>query len=468
MKLNDLENLIEQGESATLEFKKSTSNLKAAAETLCAFLNGKGGTVLIGISDDKKNIGQHVTDNTKQEIANVLRKFEPTANIETQYIDNNNNKQIIKLTAHLDIRSIPYSFDSRPYERKETSTSLMPQSRYQQLLLSRNMNPISWESQPAIGVSIDDLDHIEILQTLKDITKKKRLEFSLNSDNVSDILKRLKLLEGGQIINAAIVLFSKEIPGNYLQCVIRMARFRGNEKGDFIDSKHLFGNAFQLLKEAEYFINRNTAISSHFEKGNMARIDEPEYPFEAVREALINAICHREYGSPGSSITICIYDDRLEIASSGILPPSITLNDLKAAHTSHPRNPLIINVFFRRGFIEAMGIGTQEIFESCAAAKMKEPEFFEQAGSFVVRLWSRHYKTAIDDYDLLDRQRQILILVKDKPLQPKDILSNIKEKITDRTLRNDLQLLKKKGYLDSTGQGKKTLWFSTKNTHTRK
>lgn len=98
---------------------------------------------------------------------------------------------------------------------------------------------ISWESQRAIGVSLDDLDQEEITATLKDIIRIKRLESSLNGDDVMSVLKRMKLAEAGQITNAAVVLFAKEIPGNYLQCVIRMACFRGLEKGNFMttDSK---------------------------------------------------------------------------------------------------------------------------------------------------------------------------------------------------------------------------------------
>lgn len=468
MKIDDLGGFVQQGESETFEFKKSTANLKNAAETLCAFLNGKGGTVFMGVSDAKKIIGQDVTDQTRQEIANTLRKFEPTANIEVQYIDCGLGKKVIALTAHPDFRSVPYSFDGRAYERKESSTNLMPRNKYQQLLLSKNLNPVSWESQTAIGVTLDDLDQSEIIATLRDITRKKRLESSLDGDDVMSILKRLKLVEAGHITNAAIVLFAKEIPGNYLQCVIRMARFRGTEKGKFIDSKHVFGNAFQLLKEAENFINRNTAIASRFEKGKLARVDEPEYPFEAVREAIINAICHREYASQGGSITVTIYDDRLEIANSGILPPDITLDELKTTHISHPRNPRITNVFFRRGFIEAMGIGTQEILKSCALAKMKEPDFYEQAGAFVVRLWSNQYKVPLSEEEgLSERQKSILTLLESKPLAPHELLDALKEKISLRTLARELQSLKERGYVDSEGQGPKTRWFlSSRGTQT--
>jgi len=468
MKLYNLEDVIQQGESEVLEFKKSTSNLKSVAETLCAFLNGKGGRVLVGVSDSMRIIGQHVTDQTRQELANTLRKFEPTANIEISYVNAFSDRKVIVLTTHPDNRSIPYTFDGRAYERKESSTSLMPQSRYQQLLLSRNLNPQSWESQFSVGVSLDDLDPEEIIRTIEDIRNNKRVDAIINNDNIEDNLKRLKLIEAGQLTNAAVVLFAKDPPGNYMQCILRMARFKGIEKGNFIDSRQVFGNAFQLLREAENFINRNTAIVSNLRTGKLARDDQPEYPFDAVREALINAICHRDYGSPGGSITITIYDDRLEIANSGILPPEITLNDLKGPHTSHPRNMRIVNVFYRRGLIESMGIGTQEIIKSCLSVNMKEPKFFEQAGNFVVRLWSRHYKFITDDVDLSSRQRHILALLQDNALSPKDILSSLKENITDRTLRNDLQLLKEKGYVNSSGKGKQTLWFIDQNTKTRK
>lgn len=462
MDITELKTLIRHGESQKIEFKKSTAKLKSAAETLCAFLNTGGGRVFIGVTDGQKLVGQHVTDQTKLEIANILKKFEPSANISVDYVAVDKNKYIIILEANPDQRCVPYSFDGRAYERKESDTHLMNQSRYQQLLLSRNLNPQSWESQFAVGVSLEDLDLEEIAQTLKDIRSKKRVEAIVNSDNIEDSLKRLKLIEVGQLTNAAVVLFVKELSGNYMQCVLRMARFKGTEKGNFIDSRHIFGNAFQLLREAENFINRNTAIVSNLKTGKLTREDKPEYPFDAIREALINAICHRDYGSPGGSITITIFDDRLEIANSGTLPPDITLDDLKKPHTSHPRNPRIINVFYRRGFIEAMGIGTQEIIKSCIAAEMKEPEFFEQAGNFIVRLWSRHYKgiTKPDMSELTERQKSILEALGNEKLAPKEILLRLKEKTSERTLRRELASLKELGYVESEGtKGWNRRWF---------
>ncbi|GJM05632.1 MAG: hypothetical protein DHS20C09_16280 [marine bacterium B5-7] len=217
------------------------------------------------------------------------------------------------------------------------------------------------------------------MRTVSEGIKENRIEPSLAKADTATVLTKLNLIENKQLLNTAIVLYAKNPGSHYMQCALRMARFKGLSKGHFIDNKQAFGHAFLLLNEAEIFIRRNTAITSKIIPGKMKRIDEPEYPFEAVREALINAICHRDYSSPGGAITLTIYDDRLEIINTGLLPDGITLSELKETHASHPRNPNITNVFYRRGLIEEMGMGTQKIVKTCEHAEMREPEFFERS-----------------------------------------------------------------------------------------
>jgi len=340
----------------------------------------------------------------------------------------------------------------------------MPQGRYQQLLLSRNMKPTTWESQTATNTNIDDLDHLEIIRTLKEGINKDRIDPALDTNNINDILIKFHLLDSNKLNNAAVLLYSKEIPGPYLQCVLRLAKYRGIKKENLIDSHNFFGNAFQILHEAEAFIKKNIHISSRITEGQLARDDQPEYPYKAIREALINAVCHRDYSSPSGSITIIIYDDRLEIANTGTLPDGITLNELQVTHTSHPRNPIIVNVMHRRGLIEALGSGTQLIINCCRDMGMQDPDFFEQSATFVVRMWSKHYKATEPHPDITKRQSAILnILYAHKILPPHEILSYLDDDITDRTLRNDLQALKDKQYVDSKGKGPKTQWYLLDN-----
>ncbi len=125
----------------------------------------------------------------------------------------------------------------------------------------------------------------------------------------------------------------------------------------------------------------------------MERIDELLLPTAALREALVNALCHRDYAIHGGAVNAAVYDDRTEIWSDGTLPFGLRPEDLKREHTSHPRNPFITDVFHRRGLIEQWGRGTQTIVELCLKAGHPEPEFGEQAGSVFVRLWPLPRKT---------------------------------------------------------------------------
>lgn len=129
MNIEQLIELVKQGESQRLEFKKTTGQLKPAFETACAFLNGKGGVILFGVKDDGQIIGQQVADQTKQDIAHELKKIEPYAPIEIHYIPIKNDQQIIMIEVPQG-KHTPYAYDGRPYERNQSTTERMTQHRY--------------------------------------------------------------------------------------------------------------------------------------------------------------------------------------------------------------------------------------------------------------------------------------------------------------------------------------------------
>ena len=152
---------------------------------------------------------------------------------------------------------------------------------------------------------------------------------------------------------------------------------------------------------------------------------------------------------------MAIYDDRLEIISSGLLPPGITVADLKRNHVSLPRNPLIAEVFYRRGLIEQWGRGTQKIVDWCVAAGQPEPEFEEQAGAVVVRFLPSGYSPPLRvSHDLTDRQRQVLLILSDgKEHRFQEIYAQLENPPTDRTVRQDLNLLRQVGLVEGSGRG---------------
>ncbi|HEU5281045.1 MAG TPA: RNA-binding domain-containing protein [Gammaproteobacteria bacterium] len=156
MDINQITALSKQGESPTLEYKTSTTQLKPAFETLCAFLNKKGGILLIGVKNNGEIIGQDVTDNTRQDISREIKKIEPPIQIEVNYIKTKNGRFVIALEATHGHHA-PYVYDGRPYDRIESSTVLMSQHLYEQLIVKRGQLNHSWEIQPANNFSIDNL-----------------------------------------------------------------------------------------------------------------------------------------------------------------------------------------------------------------------------------------------------------------------------------------------------------------------
>lgn len=158
MDVRELEALVAEGEREMLEFKKTTGLLKTAGETLCAFLNGGGGRVLIGVNDKGRIVGQDVADTTLREVAATLKNLEPAAAISIERIPVAGGKEVISLHAPPGREQKPYAFRGRFYQRVGTTTSIMPQERITELVLEREHSRHRWENHAAEGVSLAELD----------------------------------------------------------------------------------------------------------------------------------------------------------------------------------------------------------------------------------------------------------------------------------------------------------------------
>lgn len=455
MKRREIERIAQAGESETIEFKKSTAQLRRAAETVCGMLNGNGGRVLIGVTPEGRILGQTISDKTLREIAEILQKFEPPANIEQQRVRTNGDKEVLVLKAIPNPEARPYVVDGRAYQRVGSTTSLMPQETYQRLLSERAHSRTRWENQPAERYDIAKLDSEEILRTVRLGIAAGRLPESTGTI-IPDILERLELSQEGKLNNAAVVLFGTRYMPDYPQCQLRMARFRGLDKSEFIDQRQIEGHSFTLLEEAMLFLRRHLPIAGRIVPGLFEREDEPLFPLVALREALVNALCHRDYTIFGGAVSLAIHDDRLEIWSDGTLPFGLQPEDLKRDHPSRPRNPLIAKVFYLRGIIERWGRGTQKIIELCVKAGHPEPEFGEQAGAVWVRfLPSGYIAPHRVAHDLTDRQRELLqILAHHGPLPLREIRKRLSAPPSDRMIQEDLAHLRRLTLVQSGGRGR--------------
>lgn len=463
MNIDKLKQLVSKGESDHVEFKVSTSQLKPAFETVCAFLNLKGGFIIFGVKNNGTLVGQHVSDSTKQEIAKEIRKIEPQAPIDIHYIYLNDDKQIILLEVP-EGKHVPYTYDGRAFERTTSTTSRMTQHQLEQMIIKRNYLNHDWVEQLTDEYTIDDLDHQEITNTVKEGIQQNRISPEATQYSIEQILNNLDLIKNDRLTNAAVVLFAKNPEKIFSRCEIKMARFRGRTKVEgFIDNQMERGNAFQLITLAHHFANRHLPIASYFVPGQLQRVDEPTVPQLALREALINAFCHRDYNVRSATTSFAIYDDRLELWNPGGLLPAINLEQLKQPHNSYPRNELIANVFYKRGWIEKWGTGTTRMIEYCRANNTPEPEFTDDSNGFsVIFRFKEVMNTGISAKpasNLTLRQMEIVDLLKNtEELSLKEIREQLPVLLAETTIRENLNHLKMKGIVTTRGQARFTKW----------
>ncbi|MEN6292288.1 MAG: ATP-binding protein [Methanobacterium sp.] len=254
--------------------------------------------------------------------------------------------------------------------------------------------------------NINEINESKLKGFLKEAKARRNLDFDPIMP-IEEALNRLKLCKKGKLTNAAILLFGLEPQNFVLQANTKCARFKGIDTNQFDDMRTFEGSIIDqrddAIRFAEKYIKRSAKI-----KGS-DRVEEFEYPLEAIREAISNALCHRDYRI-NCKVQLRIFDDRLEIWGCGPLPEPLTVDDLKGDHDSILRNPLIADCFFKIGFIENWGTGTKRIISSCLENGLPEPIFEIKSGSLVVTL--NKFKFTDFEGELNERQKKALDYLK--------------------------------------------------------
>lgn len=377
--IDDIKNLIKSDtETDTIEFKKTTGQLERGMETLCAFLNGDGGTVLFGVTDEGKIIGQDIAGKTKETIGEAISRIEPNVNVRIFYVPMpDSEKKVIALHVESSRMERPFCYKGRPYMRFQNVTTVIPQDKYRQLLMERGGN-YSWEAMTNPDLKISDLDEHAILGAVRGGIRCGRLPEATIREDLPTILEKFNLSHDGKLNNASAVLFGRDLY-YYPQCLLRMARFKGTTKNEFIDNQRVIGNIYALLDAAMAFFFKHLSLSGKIE--GLYREEELEIPYKALRECCTNAFCHRLYHRPGSSVGIAIYDDRVEIENSGTFPPNITMEKLLSGHNSEPQNLIIANVLYKSEVLENWGRGIELMISECRRVNIPDPEFHTDGNS---------------------------------------------------------------------------------------
>ena len=260
--------------------------------------------------------------------------------------------------------------------------------------------------------------------------------------------------------HAGLLFFGKD-PSEYIpQNEIRIARFKGVTRTEFIDSKEIKGSIYKMLDEVELFFKRNTRLASKIVE--FKRVDIPEYPYEAIREAIINAIAHRDYTYHYAPIMFSIFDDGIEISNPGRLLPGLDIKSLEGHHAS--RNKVICKIFHETKDMEKFGTGIGKMKRLMKEYGLPKPEFLEEGDFFIVKFHGpgdkildlipsipKERQTDLKELGLNERQIEALrIMVNEKKVMTNAIYREI-FKTSERSALRDLNdlfqkdLVKRKG-----------------------
>jgi ATP-dependent DNA helicase RecG len=454
--------IVNGGEGSQVEFKRTTGQRSEAAKTVCGMLNGAGGFVLFGITDDGRTDGMDETAQTIEDVVRELRRIEPHPQVDPEVVPLENGKSVIALRVP-GASDGPHVYDGRPYVRLGPITAVMSQEEYRQRLLEEMHPGHRWELQPAADVGINDLDTVEIIRTVEEAIRRGQLS-DPGIRAPDELLRGLGVMRDDRLLNAAVALFIRPngaLP-TFPQCVVRLARFRGTTTTEFEDNRQFHGNIFFLLQLAQDFLRQHLPVAGRIIPSLFERVDDPMYPPEALREVLVNAFCHRDYRVGGGSVNVAIFDDRLEIANTGGLHFGLTPADLLRPHASRPWNPLIASVLYRRGIIEQWGRGTLKVGELAERAGLAQPDFEERTGDLVVRFRPSGYVAPRRvERALSPLQRELLSIIGSEKagISLGQLRAELRTNASESTVQNTLRSLRELGLVKSAGWARGAKWY---------
>jgi len=360
-------------ETEILEYKISTGELKEGIISIVAILNKhNGGELYFGIKNDGIAVGQHVSDKILRDISQAISNhIEPSIypNISNVVID---NRDCIRVAFEGD--NVPYYAYGRAYLRVVDEDKVLSPKELESYILKRHSNTEPWDSE-ASSITLADINEKTLQNYIHRANDAGRINYIYTDKG--DILKRLQLINADKISNAAEVMFCDNV-----NLEIQMATFATNERLTFLDIDRKRGTINELIEIAENYIKKTMRWRVEFD-GSLMRKEIPEVPIEAIREALINSYCHKDYRVPQNNY-VSIFKDFIEIYNPGTFPDGLTpLDFIEGSEQSVHRNPLLAQILYYSRDIESFGTGLRRITSACQKADVKV-EFRQSKLGFAV------------------------------------------------------------------------------------
>lgn len=432
-------------ETHNIEYKQKWND--DCLKTISAMANTNGGRVFIGLDDQGNPVELNNTKKLLEDIPNTIRNRLSIMSVVE--LDKRAGHKIICIT--ISPSSTPVSFNGKYYLRSGSTVQELRGKELADFLMRKS--GITWDGIVEEHFNLTEL-HVPTIDEFKHLAAD-RIPGIISETDPSMLLDKLNLANHQQLKRAAVLLFGSYPQRYYSHAVVKIGKFLTDT--DIQTTDIVRGDLFQQVGNSLEIL-RTKYLQSHISFEGIHRRDILEYPYEALREAIINAIIHRDY-SGFSQTQIRVYSDKLIIMNEGNLPPEITVEDLKRNHLSKPRNRLIADVFYFAGFIEAWGRGTLKIVEKCRDQGLPEPEFINEHGMMMVTFYKEKWtEVSLEKLGLNERQIKAVLYVTKNGTITNRKYSELNA-ISRQTATRDLSELTKMKILNPAGEGKRNLHY---------
>ncbi len=443
------------GETHNVEFKESLGLINEIGEAVSSFSNTSGGIILVGVKDNRDVIGVQIGKKTLEDLANTIKQHTDNQVFPRISVADIEGKSVIAIEVE-ESSEKPVFFKRKAYIRVGKSKHQLSASEIRKLA-KESGEKVYWDENLCEGAKLDDIDDGKVKSFLKKALDEGRLSIG-EKVPIRDVLTQLKLLNNGLPTNTAVLLFGSNTDKFFLQSGVKCIALPTNEfVKPYTTYQEYGGNLFEQADKAAAFVLENIHRPLWVAPGEIAAKQAYELPAAAVREAVVNAIIHRDYQSP-SKVQIRVFPNRVELWNPGQLPSQLKISDLKKSHPSVPNNPLLFRQFYRVAYVEDAGGGTLDIIKKCKELNLPEPSFEQKMGNFVVTFWRAVLtEEHLDALKLNERQKSAVKYIEEHGKITRAEYEKV-HSVPGRTANRELNALVTKKVIEKKGSGPETYY----------
>lgn len=431
---------------------------------LCGFANAQGGKLYVGKNDNGEVVGLPNARKLLEDLPNKIRDAMGII-VNINLLDETGKEYI-----EIEVPPYPIAISCKGsyYYRSGSTNQKLSGPELESFILRRR--GVTWDNMPLQTFTVDDIDDGIVKRFKKWAAKKGRIDKSVLDEPKDILMEKLHLTYDGHLTNAAMLLFSEDPEKWQLGAYTKIGFFETD--ADLLYQDEIHGSLLDQIDKIVEIVHLKYMKAKITYEG-MQRIERYFVPEAALREALLNALCHKNYAS-GIPIQISVYEDKLYIANCGCLPENWTIENLMNKHASKPFNPNIAHTFYLAGFIESWGRGIEKICNACTEDGVPQPEYTIHPGDIMIKFTApvdRIVHTSLNKVTekvtervtekvteaLTEAEQQLLSLLIEDPAYTYAVLSE-KLGISRKTVSSKIKSLKDKGIIYRIGSDTKGYW----------